>query len=157
MRKSAAPKRTTRATTTLVLDPTSARAWVGLWSAPAHRAGNARARFLWRTSAPASGPGAVNFWPPLLKHRRALPPDRILVLDGPGPFSATRAAVNIANALAYAWNIPVIGVHGPATAAELAELLRDLDQTKIAPRFEIERRALPFWPKRVQLGRQKSK
>lgn len=80
---------------------------------------------------------------------------RILVFTGPGSFSATRAAVNIANALAYAWDVPVVGVHGPASSKQLTELLRELDQTKIAPHFNVKRRALPYYPKPVQLGRRK--
>ena len=132
-----------------MLDPTSKRPWLGLWS------DKNSGKFLWRTTLPATGPGTFDYWPALLKHRRSLPTKNLLVLTGPGPFSATRAAVNIANALGYAWDIPVIGVHGPATLVQIKGLLSDLSQTKIAPHFDLERRALPFWPKPVQLGRKK--
>jgi len=138
--------------TTLVIDPTSERAWLGQWSR--------KGRFLWRTTLKSSGPGAFNFWPPLLKQKTTLhrkPPDRILVFTGPGPFSATRAAVNIANALGYAWNVPVVGVHGPANLTAVKQLLCELDQTFVPPRFEIAHRALPYHPKPVQLGRRKKR
>lgn len=86
-----------------------------------------------------------------------MPPNRILVLTGPGSFSATRAAVNIANALGYTWHVPVVGVHGPATLPELRTLLSDLDRTHVPDGFEIEHRALPFYPKPVELGRRSTK
>jgi len=94
----------------------------------------------------------------VLKNRaRSMPPNRILVLTGPGSFSATRAAVNIANALGYTWHVPVVGVHGPATLPELRTLLSDLDRTHVPDGFEIEHRALPFYPKPVELGRRSTK
>jgi tRNA A37 threonylcarbamoyladenosine modification protein TsaB len=34
----------------------------------------------------------------------------IIVISGPGDFSAVRIGISIANALAYAWNVPVKGV-----------------------------------------------
>jgi hypothetical protein len=37
-------------------------------------------------------------------------PDAIVVVKGPGDFSALRIGVSTANALAYAWDLPVAGV-----------------------------------------------
>ena len=34
----------------------------------------------------------------------------IVIVNGPGPFTATRIGVTTGNALAYAWNVPIIGI-----------------------------------------------
>jgi tRNA A37 threonylcarbamoyladenosine modification protein TsaB len=49
----------------------------------------------------------LNFIRPLFKKNR---PDLIVVVAGPGAFSATRNGVAIANALAYGWGIPVAAI-----------------------------------------------
>jgi len=36
--------------------------------------------------------------------------EEIIVISGPGDFSAVRIGISIANALAYSWNVPVKGV-----------------------------------------------
>ncbi len=45
----------------------------------------------------------------------------IVVAIGPGPFSALRAAVSIANAFGYALHIPVVGIVGDMDLRALAE------------------------------------
>ncbi len=47
---------------------------------------------------------------------------QIVVIRGPGPFTAIRAALVTANTLGWIWNIPVSGVvrHSQLTAKELA-------------------------------------
>lgn len=37
--------------------------------------------------------------------------DKLVVVQGPGPFTALRVSIAVANALAYGLSIPVIGVH----------------------------------------------
>jgi tRNA A37 threonylcarbamoyladenosine modification protein TsaB len=49
----------------------------------------------------------LNFIHPLIKKNH---PDLIVVVAGPGAFSATRNGVAIANALAYGWNVPVAAI-----------------------------------------------
>jgi tRNA A37 threonylcarbamoyladenosine modification protein TsaB len=36
----------------------------------------------------------------------------IIVVNGPGPFTATRIGVTIANALAYAWQVNIVAING---------------------------------------------
>jgi len=43
----------------------------------------------------------------------------IVVATGPGPFSALRSAVAVANALGYVWQIPAVGVPGTRTMTQL--------------------------------------
>ncbi len=43
----------------------------------------------------------------------------IVVASGPGPFSALRSAAAVANAMAYALGIPVVGVRGSLSMREL--------------------------------------
>lgn len=47
----------------------------------------------------------------------------IAVLVGKGSFTSTRVAVTVANTLAYAWRIPVVGVTEPQFE-QLEELIR---------------------------------
>lgn len=51
--------------------------------------------------------------------------DNIVVHTGPGSFTGLRIGVTTANALAYALNIPIVGIAGPvATLEELLERSR---------------------------------
>jgi len=34
----------------------------------------------------------------------------IVIVNGPGPFTATRIGVTVGNTLAYAWQVPVVGI-----------------------------------------------
>ena len=40
--------------------------------------------------------------------------ESILVVTGPGSFTASRVSTTIANGLGFAWNIPVVGTENPA-------------------------------------------
>ena len=48
--------------------------------------------------------------PELAKLLRGRRPAVIAVVTGPGAFSATRNGVALSNALAYAWNVPVVAI-----------------------------------------------
>jgi tRNA threonylcarbamoyladenosine biosynthesis protein TsaB len=51
---------------------------------------------------------------------------KIVVVSGPGDFSALRIGISTANALAFAWNVPVVGIQIPeefATTKRLAYVL----------------------------------
>ena len=116
---------------TLVLSPLprqglTGRPWVGLHDGR---------RWQWRKSLATYGPGRVNFWSVLSRYQRSLSkpgaqtgsrPDAIVVVTDPAPFTASRAAVSIANSLGFSWNIAVV-------AASLTDLQRNL------PRLLVER------------------
>ncbi|MFO0704765.1 MAG: hypothetical protein U0517_02185 [Candidatus Andersenbacteria bacterium] len=88
-------------------------------------------------------PGRVNFWKLLIPYKRRLPPDAILVVTSPGPFSATRASVSIANALAFAWDIPVVPVSIEQLRRTTPMLLAKKAGVAKRTGFSLARRALP--------------
>jgi hypothetical protein len=133
--------------TTLVLDPSADSPWVGLYE---HSGAGTRGRFVWRTALERGRPGEVSYWPVLLKHKKTLKPGRILVITGPGPFTATRAAVNIANALGFVWDVPVVSTK---KIPNLVSLLTSLGQTKGG--FSTKKRALPYYQTPVRIGKAK--
>lgn len=49
-----------------------------------------------------------------------VPPQFIAVADGPGSFTGLRIAMTTAKTLAYAWNIPIIGIDSLAAIASMA-------------------------------------
>jgi tRNA A37 threonylcarbamoyladenosine modification protein TsaB len=131
-------KVSTQSFSTLVLDPTGRRPIVAFYVS----ASGKKVKKMWQQTVSVAGPGHVSYWPILLSKQKSLPPDRILVVTGPGPFTATRAAVNIANAFGYAWGRPVLGV----SAAEVKKrgLASTLKQFMPAT-FDLKKRALPFY------------
>jgi tRNA A37 threonylcarbamoyladenosine modification protein TsaB len=132
--------------TTLVLDPSADSPWVGLYQ---H---SGRGRFIWRTTLERGRPGEVSYWPALLKHKKARKPERIMVVTGPGPFTATRAAVNIANALGFVWDVPVLSTK---KVPNLAALLASAGQ--VTGSFSMKKRALPYYQAPVRIGVAKPK
>ncbi len=48
-------------------------------------------------------------------------PSKIFILEGPGQFSALRIGISMANALAYAWQVPIFGLRLKKTETVLAE------------------------------------
>ncbi|MFH0830616.1 MAG: hypothetical protein V1895_00970 [Parcubacteria group bacterium] len=138
--------------TTLVFSPLSQRArstgdhkpwvdkpWVGLHDGR---------RWVWRTNL-AYHPGRINFFKPLIKHRRQLRLDAILVVTDPAPFTASRAAVSIANALGFAWDRPVVSISTQDLDRTSPSLLveRALTQRKGPAKygFSLADRALPHY------------
>gem|GEM_PF-4526315 len=103
--------------------------WIGLYGG---------SKWRWRKNLSAYSPGRVNFWKLLVPYKRQLPPDAIVVVTSPGPFSASRASVSIANALAFAWDIPVVGV-------TIEDLRRTSPNLLVAQKkgFSVQKRALP--------------
>ncbi len=57
--------------------------------------------------------------------------ERVVVVSGPGSFTATRMVVTIANAIAFAENIPVTGFPNPERL-ELEELVRQQMWTTVS-------------------------
>jgi hypothetical protein len=108
-------------------------------------------KWRWRKTLSTYKPGQVNFWKLLTPYRRQLPPDAIVVVTSPGPFSASRASVSIANALAFAWDIPVV-------SASIEDLRRTspallVEQAGAAPGkkgkgFSVTHRALPQYDRK---------
>jgi tRNA A37 threonylcarbamoyladenosine modification protein TsaB len=131
-------KVSTQSLSTLVLDPTVRSPIVSFYVS----ASGKRAKKVWQQTVSVAGPGHVSYWPILLSKQKSLPPDRILVITGPGPFTATRAAVNIANAFGYAWDRPVLG----ASAAEVKKRgLANILKQSMPATFDLRKRALPFY------------
>ncbi|MBI5405141.1 MAG: hypothetical protein HY976_02845 [Candidatus Kerfeldbacteria bacterium] len=61
----------------------------------------------------------------LKQHRlRVRQATAIFVATGPGPFSAIRSGVSVANALGLALSVPVVGVAGALTMSQLLKLGR---------------------------------
>lgn len=61
----------------------------------------------------------------LKKHARRVPgATAVIVATGPGPFSAIRSGVSVANAFGLALSIPVVGVAGALTMPQLLKLGR---------------------------------
>ena len=54
----------------------------------------------------------------------------IAVIKGPGPFSAVRSGVVVANALSYALNIPVVGVKKRSESYQLRDYINDIKKIK---------------------------
>jgi len=113
--------------------------WVGLHSDKV---------WVWKKSLQSYGPGNVNFWKILSPLKGKLSPDRIIVVTSPGPFAASRATVSIANALGFAWDVPVIGVsiedlrrHSPSRLIERAS-------KKGVTRFSLAGRAAPSYARK---------
>lgn len=52
--------------------------------------------------------------------------DAVIVVSGPGSFTASRVSTTMANGLGFAWNIPVIGIENPHHL-----LLKNLDLSAI--------------------------
>lgn len=153
-------KKNTTTNTTLVFDPTAKRPWVGLYehkyprqkhvpSKKRKRIEKNSGRFLWKTSVTGIRPGHVNFWGALTSKGRSLPANRILVVTGPGSFTGTRAAVNIANGLGYSWDVPVISTQ-KKTSREFLELLNASSQNLDG--FRLKTRALPFYALPPNIG-----
>lgn len=155
---------------TLVLEPTARQPWIGIFRAAKKAKSNTTGRpisFMQTARYPITrhSPSQVDYWPALQKLRTYLPPAQILVITGPGPFSFTRTAVNIANGLAFGWDIPVYGIdRGPDSLFKktpipiiLSKLLKDekTDNSKNAAKnagdrtFNSVNRALPFYPKKA--------
>jgi hypothetical protein len=127
-----------RAVSTLVFDPTNSRPSVSLYEV----APGKKAKKVWQVVAVAAGPGRVSYWPILLKKQKSFPSDQILVITGPGPFTATRAAVNIANALAYGWGR---GVRGVSLDELKKKGLQKILSESFPATFDLKKRALPFY------------
>ncbi len=62
--------------------------------------------------------------------------EEIIVISGPGDFSAVRIGISIANALAYAWNISVKAVESEknykSEEKKLKEVLKMSEQIKVS-------------------------
>lgn len=72
---------------------------------------------------------------------------KIVVVTGPGPFSRMRTAVVTANALAYALNIPVIGIN----VLQIPKNLRDLN------RISGTKQVLPFYERPPNITKSKKR
>jgi tRNA A37 threonylcarbamoyladenosine modification protein TsaB len=57
----------------------------------------------------------------------------IMVVTGPGSFTSVRVSVTVANAIAFARNIPIFSLENPKNL-ELMELIRNADLSKSAER-----------------------
>jgi tRNA threonylcarbamoyladenosine biosynthesis protein TsaB len=68
-------------------------------------------------------------------------PDLIVVATGPGSYTGTRAGVAIANALAWAWDIPVVGV-GTHKAKTIEAIIALARKEKRPPRKKV---AIPIY------------
>ena len=65
----------------------------------------------------------------------------ILVYQGPGSFTGLRIGITVANAIAYAKHIPIIGVSGEGwQEIGLAQLARGQSQQQILPVYGAEPR-----------------
>ena len=144
-----------------MFDPTARRPWIGLYEHKKLRTGKYAGKYLWKIFVSGVRPGHVNFWGALTSKRRSLPARRILVVTGPGPFTGTRAAVNIANGLGYTWNVPVYGVSARVNlekpqkiiyaSQKILKKLREISTQK--PRgFSMPNRALPYYVKPAHIG-----
>ncbi len=97
-------------------------------------------------------PSQVDYWPALKRVKKYFPADKILVITGPGSFSFTRTAVNVANTLGFGWDVPVISLdRKPGSRFEKMELSKILQivlssaKTITQKKFVPTKRALPFY------------
>lgn len=67
--------------------------------------------------------------------------DAIAVVTGPGSFTSSRVSVTMANAIAFARNIPVVGIENAARAS-VRELAESLDSAALPP---TDRFAVPVY------------
>jgi len=67
----------------------------------------------------------------------------IIVISGPGDFSAVRIGISIANALAYAWNVPVKGVE--LKKQYRAEESKIKDVLKMSEKVKAEKLVKPVY------------
>lgn len=69
--------------------------------------------------------------------------DEIIVVSGPGDFSAVRIGISIANALGYAWNIPVKGVELKKRYKKEENKLKDV--LKMSEKVRAEKTTKPVY------------
>ncbi|KKQ94948.1 MAG: Glycoprotease, peptidase M22 family [candidate division CPR2 bacterium GW2011_GWC2_39_10] len=91
-------------------------------------------------------------------------PDKIsgiIVFRGPGPFTGTRVAVSIANALSYALKIPIVGIKdekNPEKLLEIGEEKLNLSRLALAKAEKSQMdQILPFYDKEPSITYPKDK
>lgn len=82
-----------------------------------------------------------------LTHRRRL--TGVIVVSGPGHFSGVRHGVTVANALAYALQIPVVGVEKSEEGNEKVLLERGL---KMLKKSKLGKYVVPIYGKEPTIG-----